>query len=156
MSTNDIRELDFEPISERWNEYFLEDGTRIKGRLILLKLLGPKNIQLVEGAQLQAKTQNIFVVSAPDHLKGPPGPPLTPNEISSAFQKGVLIQIRESKEEWNEYRIIDTGQTFKMKLVASEIYRLPDRYDNEGQPVYVIFNTIAIAPGPARSRFPTP
>lgn len=159
MSSSEFEEIDFEPIIEKWNYYHLKDGSRIRGRVILLKLLAPRgqvDRYLIPGSPLQAKTTNIFVVSAPSHLKGPPGYPLTPDEVKTALQKGTPVEVSHSDEHWNEYKIIKTGEVFKIKLVVSDVYRLPNRFDPEGEPVYIITNTIAIAPGHLSSRLPTP
>lgn len=45
------------------------------------------------------------------------------------------FQIR--KEDWNEYQLMD-GTTIKMKLVVGEIFRVPDEFDKEGNPTYVV------------------
>jgi len=37
-----LRELEFEIIREGWNTYVLADQTRVKGRIILVKLLADK------------------------------------------------------------------------------------------------------------------
>lgn len=50
----------------------------------------------------------------------------------------IDFQIR--KEDWNEYQLMD-GTIIKMKLVISEIFRITDLYDNEGNPVYQIKST---------------
>jgi len=154
-----FEEIDFEPITEKWNNYFLSDGTRIRARVILLKLLAPLgrvDRYIVPGSQLQAKTQNIFVVSAPSHLKGRPGAPLSTDEVGKALERGTFVEVRECEERWNEYKIVQTGEIFKIKLVVSDVYRLPDRFDSEGEPIYIIRNTLAIVPGPPSSQLPTP
>jgi hypothetical protein len=47
----------------------------------------------------------------------------------------VDFQIR--KEDWNEYQLMD-GSSVKIKMVVSDILKVPDEYDNEGNPVYVV------------------
>jgi len=153
-----FEEIDFEPIIERWNNYRLRDGARVRGRVLLLKLLAPRgrvDRYLTHGSQLQTKTQTIFVVSAP-HLKGPPGPPLSPDEVRTALERGALVEVMESEEHWNVYKIVKTGEVFKLKLVVSDIYKLSNRFDPEGEPIYIITNTLTIAPGHPLSNLPTP
>jgi len=156
--SNNLQELEFEPEKEYWNTYTLEDYTRVKARVILLRLLAPKLPSYTKyNVQLQAKTNYIFVVSARPESKGPPGPPLTRDEIDSILKgrQGQIVRILESKEEWNVYRIIETGETFKMKLVVSDVYRVPGRFDPDGEPVYVFIHTTTFMPGPPY-RYPTP
>lgn len=47
------------------------------------------------------------------------------------------VDFQTRKEEWNEYQLMD-GTSIKMKLVVSEIFKVPDEYDEEGNPVYVV------------------
>ena len=47
------------------------------------------------------------------------------------------VEFQTRKEDWNEYQLMD-GSVIKMKLVVSEIFKVPDEYDNEGNPVYVV------------------
>jgi hypothetical protein len=154
-----IREVEFEPVEEHWNSYMLEDYTKVKARVILLKLLAAKLPLFTTSqpsAQLQAKTHNIFVVSARSESKGSPGPPLTQEEIGSILRgQGQIVKIKESNEQWNVYRIIDTGETLKIKLVVSDVYRVPGRFDPDGEPIYVFQHTTTFMPGLPRP-LPTP
>ena len=47
------------------------------------------------------------------------------------------IEFQTRKEDWNEYQLMD-GTTIKMKLVVGEIFKVPDRFDNEGNPAYLV------------------
>ena len=47
------------------------------------------------------------------------------------------LDFQTRKEDWNEYQLMD-GTAIKMKLVVSDIFKVPDEYDNEGNPVYVV------------------
>ena len=49
----------------------------------------------------------------------------------------VEVDFQTRKEDWNEYQLMD-GSFVKMKLVVSDIFRVPDEWDNEGNPVYVV------------------
>jgi hypothetical protein len=61
---------------------------------------------------------------------GPDGQPVDALELS--FQN--------AREHWNEY-LLDDGSLVKLKPVATEVFRIPDRYDPDGNPVYVIKST---------------
>ncbi len=43
-------------------------------------------------------------------------------------------------EHWNEY-IVEDGSLLRVKLVATEVIRLDDQYDQEGNPVYILNST---------------
>jgi len=47
------------------------------------------------------------------------------------------VDFQTRKEDWNEYQLMD-GTAIKMKLVVSEVFKVPDEYDDEGNPVYVV------------------
>ena len=49
----------------------------------------------------------------------------------------IEVDFKTRKEDWNEYQLMD-GSFVKIKLVVSEIFKVPGEYDNEGNPVYVV------------------
>ena len=50
---------------------------------------------------------------------------------------GVELSFRSGSEDFNEY-LVDDGSVIKFKAVVTEIVRLEDVYDAEGQPVYLV------------------
>lgn len=51
--------------------------------------------------------------------------------------KGTVVQALEAAESWNTYRLED-GTALKVKLIITDIVRLPTEFDEEGNPVYVV------------------
>jgi hypothetical protein len=51
-----------------------------------------------------------------------------------------IIGFRAAGEHWNEY-LLDDGTVFKIKLVVTEIARVKDRYDENGDPIYAAIHT---------------
>lgn len=51
-------------------------------------------------------------------------------------REGVDISFKTRKEEWNEYELMD-GTIIRMKVIVSEVIRLDNLYDNEGNPRYI-------------------
>lgn len=49
----------------------------------------------------------------------------------------IELDFKTKKEEWNEYEVTD-GTTIRVKLVTSNIVRVQNRYDNEGNPIYLV------------------
>ncbi len=47
------------------------------------------------------------------------------------------VDFQTRKEDWNEYQLMD-GSVIKVKLVVGSIFRIPDEYDNEGNPIYIV------------------
>jgi hypothetical protein len=54
------------------------------------------------------------------------------------------VDISQASESWNQY-ILDDGSMVKMKLVATKVLRLDNKYDNEGNPLYVVQSTNVIS-----------
>jgi len=59
---------------------------------------------------------------------------------------GLDMDFKSIKEDWNEYQIND-GTIVRMKVVVVNIAKLTDKYDNEGNPVYIVktSNVLAIS-----------
>ncbi|MCD6593915.1 hypothetical protein J7L00_07550 [Candidatus Bathyarchaeota archaeon] len=136
-------DLYFDIVKEVWNTYYLENGVRLRGRTILKRLMRRK---VNEKYEFNADFQNVYVAIAPPHLKGNPGPPLTPTEIKNAPKIGRPIKVVDAKEDWNIYVIPDVGLTLKVKLTVVEIYQIPERYDRYGNPLFVIQSTNVVVP----------
>ncbi len=67
------------------------------------------------------------------------------NEIVEASP----VAVNQSNEYFNQY-FLDDGTVLRMKLVATRVLRLEDRYDNDGAPVYFVQSTNVLsvdAPG---------
>lgn len=54
--------------------------------------------------------------------------------------EGSVMTFRSSGEHWNEY-LVDDGSVVRIKLVATEILRLDDQFDPQGNPVYLVQST---------------
>ena len=47
-----------------------------------------------------------------------------------------MVDITDSKESWSEYYLSD-GTSLRMKVVMTEVWRVIDEYDQEGNPIYI-------------------
>ena len=52
-------------------------------------------------------------------------------------KEAELVEVTSSSEPWSNYLLQD-GTTVRMKMILSEVWRVIDEYDNEGNPVYVL------------------
>lgn len=50
------------------------------------------------------------------------------------------VDINQASEYFNQY-FLEDGAVLKMKLVATKVFRLDDRYDQDGNPVYFVQST---------------
>jgi hypothetical protein len=149
-------DLDFEPVSEGWNRYMVEDGTLLKIRFVLLKIrrkvtLGPPApipYGLPQEPNFNTNSTNLLAVIAPNKLKGSPVqnfvPP--PPEQLAKIPKEVL-DFTTYAEPWNTYRLKD-GQVIKIKLNVSAIARFKDLYDGNGDPFYLVHSGTTFIPVP--------
>lgn len=75
IKLHDGREVEATPIeinqaSERWNEYFLEDGSVIKMKLVTTKIVRVDNEYDIEGNPVYfVQSTNVLSVNAPENLK---------------------------------------------------------------------------------------
>jgi|APFre7841882630_1041343.scaffolds.fasta_scaffold13533_4 hypothetical protein len=51
--------------------------------------------------------------------------------------EGLEMDFKSVKEDWNEYQVND-GAIIRMKVVVTNIAKIPDKYDPEGNPIYVV------------------
>lgn len=51
--------------------------------------------------------------------------------------EATSVKFKSIREEWNEYDLED-GSTVRMKTVVSDVVCIPNEYDNENNPVYII------------------
>lgn len=67
-----------------------------------------------------------------------------PNKIKMTLGteevEAVPIDINQTNEYWNQY-LLDDGTVVKMKLVATKVLRVDNKYDLEGNPLYIIQST---------------
>ena len=54
--------------------------------------------------------------------------------------RAVEVSFQSAQEHWNEY-LLDDGSVVRLKPVATEVFRLVDRHDAEGNPIYVLKST---------------
>ena len=54
------------------------------------------------------------------------------------------VDISQTSEHWNQY-LLEDGSLIKIKLVASKIVRVVDRFDSVGNPIYLINSSNVIA-----------
>lgn len=68
----DALELDFEIEKEGWNIYVVEDGTRLRMKVVVTKLVRIEGHYDEEGNPVYlVKSGNMVVASAPEHLRDP-------------------------------------------------------------------------------------
>lgn len=142
MSKERIADLDFEIYREPWNKYSLKDGSSIKARIILHKVLlketlRPDGTVEKKGYGVEAQTLNV-PYNVPDTLKGAPSDQTrTPAELEAAIVQDD-IPYDTIAQEWNEY-IVEDGTKIKLQLTMVKVART-SFFDKYGNPIYLVQN----------------
>ncbi len=54
--------------------------------------------------------------------------------------EATLVNVNQANEYFNQY-FLEDGTVLKMKLVATKVFRIDDRFDQEGNPIYFVQST---------------
>ena len=123
--------VDFEIANEGWNLYEIEDGTRLRARVVLKTV-----IKFGDGRYLFGVEQITGIAFLPEKLRGPPS---TQKYLPEELSKNIEIEdleFKTLKENWNVYRLSD-GLTVSIKCEVTQINRT--RLFNElGEPIYTV------------------
>ena len=126
-------DLDFRILREDWNVYELSDGTTLKVRFVLLKIIRTKAFNPDGEPVYGFASQNFLAPRSPKEIMAPPtNPPPTKEQVDSSNMVEVDFKVKE--EGWNEYQVED-GTKARMKLVVTKVER-SDFYDQMGYPFY--------------------
>lgn len=150
------KSYEFDVIKEDWNEYELKDNTRMKSRMVLTRII---KRDTTPPGQYEINGQPIFVVTTDPSRRKAPTPPLTGDEIQLLNQPGpnelkIPTEVLTSAERWNQYRIIATDEVLRIKLVLIDVFRVPNKYDELGEPLYSCSTGNVIAPMPPHGQIP--
>lgn len=133
------KDLDFKILREDWNIYELADGSILKVRFVLRKVIRTKAFN-PDGEPLYAfGSQNFLAPKSPKKLMGPPtSPPPTEEQIHTSEK--VEVDFRTKTENWNEY-VVEDGAKARIKLVVTKVERT-NFFDQMGYPVYGVSSNI--------------
>ncbi len=123
------RYADFKTIKEVWNEYKLEDGSTVKLRFILVKL-----IKQPIGFAINS-TIIVGVFSSPDLIGTPSQGIFSPQDLEQSIEKKDL-QFETVKEDWNVYELKDKSK-LSIKPILVSIART-NKHDQNGEPIYAV------------------
>lgn len=139
----DFEELEFSINQEEWNEYELNDGATIKGRVFLSKII--RNPYDPNDMSFEFSIP-VWVVYASTAMRGEPNKNATAElKAGATTLPKYEIHINRSHEPWNIYTILRTGQKLKIKLTIQEINRFTEKFDAKGMPAYNVPHGIAIS-----------
>ena len=62
-------EMEFEDLEEKWNEYKVKDGTKIRIKLVVARIVKTEEYNQEGDPIYFVNSQNILVANVPDNLK---------------------------------------------------------------------------------------
>ena len=140
---DEFEEHDFSIDQENWSEYELNDGTRIRARLIITKIMAdPHN----PNALMFDFNPIIIAVYAPVQNRGERNNEPRPEEWNT-LPSFEAVPIR-SDERWNRYRILRTGRIVRCRATVTRIRRVTDRFNLDGMPFFLIDNSPMVTVDP--------
>jgi hypothetical protein len=146
--------FDFEVLQEPWCRYRLSDGSVLRTRFVLLKMLRIQstNPELPHSSTLASQTL-VVLETSPEH-RGPPGPPLTPQEIAAAPKTEVGFQILQ--EVPAIYRF-EGDRKLVVNTRVTGVRRLP-QFGPDGDSVYQVDSAaeLGVMGGPIPSQVAPP
>lgn len=60
--------------------------------------------------------------------------------FGSEIVEATPVDVNQASEYFNQY-FLEDGTVLKMKLVATKVFRIDDRFDQDGNPVYFVQST---------------
>ena len=130
--------IEFKVIKEDWNQYEFKNDIVIRGRTFVTRIQqDPISTANSDKPNYKMQFQNHFVVFAPNRECGTPTSPL-PNPQQITKDMIQEIEALTNSEPWNTYEIIKNGTIVKVKLVVNEFIRVIDKFDQFGQPFFII------------------
>lgn len=128
----DYEYLDFETIKEDWNEYEIEDSTKLRIKFVMVKILRKK---ISEGYDYRFNSNNVISIHSPK-IRPPGEKRYTPKELVNSIIKTDMT-FKPIKEVWNKYLIKKDKSEIMAKIVIARIQKT-DKYDEYGDPYYNI------------------
>jgi hypothetical protein len=128
--------IEFKVVKEDWNWYNLADGSRIKTKIVLIKILR-EEIDEVGNPVYGMNTKNVIGVIPPKKfkLRPPSKRPYSSQEIIDAIVESNL-KFETIKEDWNKYELED-GTSMYLKLIVTQVNKT-SLFDSRGEPIYNI------------------
>lgn len=131
MKITDMQEVDFVVLHEDYSRYLVHDGTLIKAKIVVRKILFTAE-KTPEGypASYSLDSMNAIAAIVPPSLRG------QPSQESWNPQKdlGTEMKFEEQEVKVQEY-MATNGFRITVKPVVTKIFRY-NKYNNFGEPIY--------------------
>jgi len=137
-----IEDVDFDIINEKWSYFKLKDGTLLRGRVIIRKIVR-KGFHPIGYPNYDIDYTIVYSARVPKEFLREPSskaPKIIKENVEAEFNYPDDIEIL--KDNVQEYET-DDGFIVKVKFVPMKVLKLKqsNRY---GEPIYVIYSQILI------------
>ena len=58
-------------------------------------------------------------------------------KLGNETLEGVPVSVSSASEQWNEY-LLEDNTVVRMKLVVTDVVKVDERYDQDGNPLYIM------------------
>ncbi len=121
-------EIDFEVVKEDFTRYQVVDGTLLKIKICVLKILESSDRGLGGYPMFGFVTSNMLNATVPARLRSSPTEP-------AATKGGVEeIEFKLQEDVWQEYKTVD-GFLVRIKPVVTKIFK-HGKHNAFGEPIY--------------------
>jgi len=142
MVTDNFIVLDFKVVKEFWDVYDLNDGTKLKNRVILtgVKKLNSNSNNIGNNGkndknnEYEFDFQSIQSFIFSEKSKGNPHTNFYKKEELDTSYK-IEVPLSVISEKWNEYTVIDNGTRLKLKSTVTDIKK-SNIFLQNGDPIY--------------------
>jgi hypothetical protein len=142
MMTDNLIVLDFKVVKEFWDIYDLNDGTKLKNRVILtgVKKLSINSIDIDsdrknnKSNEYEFDFQSIQSFIFSEKSKGNPHTnTYKKQELDTSYQ--IEVPYSAVSEKWNEYTVNDDGTKLKLKSTVTDVKK-SNIFLQNGDPIY--------------------
>lgn len=105
----EMYDTDFTIVNEDWSRYLLEDGTLVKVRIVVFKILRTSETDPMGYPQFSIASNNVVSVLVPPHMKKEP----SKERWDPKKEMGKEMKFEPIQETWQEYH---TTEGFKVLI----------------------------------------
>lgn len=130
--------VDFQVLKEDWSTYKLSDGTKMKAKIMVTKVVRTDQYDPVTSEPIYVfSSTNHFTTICPKELKGEPTTnQLTPEIIQQSITEALDFESADREEKWNLYNLSD-GSVLRVKLELTKISKT-SLFEATGDPIYFV------------------
>lgn len=123
-----VKEVDFMVLKEDWSRYLLDDGTELRVRVVVRKIL---EMGMGDFGYPNFSIESLNAVSAlvPDRMKRPPS-----TSFNAKTDKKTEVGARRNEEKWQEYQTT-SGYKILVKPTVVKVFKY-EKYNSLGEPIY--------------------